>query len=183
VPTVKTEIKEIGSFNDVVVMKKILTVLGAIFICLIVVGVIFFSGLYYFASRLDKEARAYLDEVVPIIVTYWDPKELINRASPEFLQVYPAERVESLFDSFSDLMGPLKEYKGAKGKITIGTTTKGKPIIIADYQVRAAFEKAPAKIEIQMIRRNNEWKIVGFRVSLEDFAPYEERTPKRSYQF
>ena len=164
-------------------MKKILTVLGAIFICLIVVGVIFFSGFYYFASRLDKEARAYLDEVVPIIVTYWDPKELINRASPEFLQVYSAERVESLFDSFSDLMGPLKEYRGAKGKIKIGTTTKGKPIILADYQVRAVFEKAPAKIEIQMIRRDDKWQIGGFRVILEDFTPNQERIPKRSYQF
>lgn len=41
-------------------MKKVLTILGAIFICLIVVGVIFFSGIYYYASRLDREAKAYI---------------------------------------------------------------------------------------------------------------------------
>ncbi|MBI2486773.1 MAG: hypothetical protein HYW01_07420 [Deltaproteobacteria bacterium] len=181
-PAVETGIKEIGSFNDVKVMKKILMVLGAIFICLIVVGAIVFSGFYYYASGLDKEAKAYLDEVVPIIVTSWDPKELINRVSPEFLQVYPAEKVELLFNVLSKQIGPLKEYKGSTGKVKLTVTSKGE-LIIADYVAKAVFEKAPAKIQIQMIRRNNEWKIVGFRVSLEDFAPYEKSIPKRSYQF
>jgi heme/copper-type cytochrome/quinol oxidase subunit 2 len=73
-------------------MKKVLTILGAIFICLIVAGVIFFSGIYYYASRLDREAKAYVDEVVPIIVTSWNTKELINRASPEFFRLYPPRR-------------------------------------------------------------------------------------------
>lgn len=147
-------------------MKKVLTALGAIFICLIVVGVIFFSGLYYFTSRLDKEAEAYIDEVIPRIATSWNSKELIDHASPEFLQVVPAEKIEQLFDALSKQMGALKEYEGATGKVKIKISPRGKPIIIADYLAKAVFEKAPAKIQIQMIRHNDKWQIVGFLVRL-----------------
>jgi len=147
-------------------MKKVLTILGAIFICLIVVGVIFFSGLYYFASRLDREAKAYVDEAVSIIVTSWNTKELINRASPESLQVVPAEKVELLFNTLSNQIGQLKEYKGATGKVKIKISPRGKPIIIANYLAEAVFEKTPAKIQIQMIRLNDKWEIAGFLVKL-----------------
>ena len=148
-------------------MKKILMVLGAIFICLILVGVIVFSGFYYYASGLDKEAEAYIDEVIPRIITYWNSGELIDHASPEFLQIFPAKKVELLFDAFSEQMGPLKEYKGVTGKIKISISPRGKPIIIADYLAEAVFEKAPAKIEIRMIRRGDKWQIVGFLVQVE----------------
>lgn len=151
-------------------MKKILMVFGAIFICLILVGVIGFSGFHYLASRLDREARAYIDEVIPIIVASWNSKELINRTSPEFLQVIPAKKVELLFDTFSKQMGPLEEYKEATGKIKIKISPRGKLLIIADYVAEAVFEKAPAKIKIQMIRRNDKWQIVGFVVQLKTLS-------------
>ena len=147
-------------------MKKVLTILGAILICVIVVGIVVFFGLYYYTSSLDKEAKAYLDEVVPVIVSSWNPKKLINHSSPEFLQVFPAKKVELLFGAFSEQMGPLKEYNGATGKIKIGISPRGNPIIIADYLADAVFEKAPAKIEIQMIWRDDKWQIVGFRVTV-----------------
>lgn len=90
-------------------MRKILTILGAIFIFLIFVGAIAFSGLYYYASTLDKEARAYIDEVIPIIVGSWNSKELIHHASPEFRQTMPVKEIESLFSIFSEQLGPLEE--------------------------------------------------------------------------
>jgi hypothetical protein len=147
-------------------MKKILTILGVIFICLIVAGAIVFSGLHYYAKELDKEAKAYIDEVIPSIATSWNSKELINYASPEFLQAVPAKKIELLFDAFSEQMGPLKDYKGATGRVKIRISPRGKPIIKADYLAEAVFEKAPAKIQVQMIRRNHKWEIVGFLVKL-----------------
>ncbi len=153
-------------------MKKVLMILGGTFISLIVVGAIVYSEFYYYASRLDKKARAYLDEVVPIIVTSWDSRELINRASPEFLQVYPAEKVDLLFDMLSKQVGSLEEYKGSTGQVKFTITSNG-GLVIADYIANAVFEKAPAKIKIQMIRRNDEWQIAGFLVNLEGFPLYK----------
>ena len=154
-------------------MKKILMILGAIFICLILAGVIVFSALYYFASGSDKEAEAYIDEVVPIIVASWNSKELINRTSPEFLHVVPAEKIELLFNALSKQMGPLEDYKGATGKVKIKISPRGKPIIIADYMADPVFEKAPAKIQIRMILQNDKWQIIGFRVIIEGFTLYK----------
>ena len=137
-----------------------------IFVCLIVTGGIVFSGLYYFAARLDMEARTYIDKIIPIIATSWSPEELINHASPEFLQEMPPEKIELLFDILSKHIGPLEEYKGTNGKIDISISSEGKPIIIGDYTAEAVFKNGPAKIRIQLIRRNDEWQIFGFLVKV-----------------
>ena len=160
-------------------MKKILMVVGAIFICLILVGVIVLSGLYYFASRLNKESKAYVDEVIPIIVSSWNSKELINHASPEFLQVVPAEEIESLFSMFSEQMGPLREYRGSTGRAKVSITAKRK-VVVADYLIKAVFERAPAKIEVRTILRDDKWQILGFRVIVS--RPYKEKILNHSPQ-
>lgn len=121
-------------------MKKQLTILGVIVICFIVAGAIVLSGLYYCAKGLDKEAKTYVDHVILTIATSWDTKEVINHASTKFLQDMPPEKIESLFDTLSELIGPLEEYKGATGKIKIRISSEGKPIIIADYVAEAVFE-------------------------------------------
>lgn len=147
-------------------MKKIITISGMIFICLIVVGGIVFTGLYYYASRLDMDAKAYIDKIIPIITISWSSEELINHASPEFLEEMPPEKIELLFDILSKHIGPLEEYKGANGKIEISISSEGKLITIGDYMAEAVFKNGPAKIRIQLIRRNDEWKIFGFLVKV-----------------
>lgn len=144
-------------------MKKVLTVLGVVFICLTTGAVTGCFSPYYPVGRLDKESRAYVDEVVPIIVASWNSKELINRASPEFLRAIPAEKIELLFDTLSKQMGPMKEYKGSAGQAEIIITSEDE-IITANYLARAVFERVPAKIKVQTILRNDEWQILGFRV-------------------
>lgn len=147
-------------------MKRLLTILGVIFVCLIVTGGIVFAWLYYFASGLDMEAKAYIDKIIPIIATSWSSEELINHASPEFLQEMPAEKIELLFNILSKQMGPLEEYKGATGKIDISISSEGKPIIIGDYTAKAVFKNGPAKIHIRMVRRDDKWQIIGFLVKV-----------------
>lgn len=151
-------------------MKKILMVFGVIFGCLLLVGTIGFFVLNYFGSGLDKESKAYVDEVIPIIVTSWNSKELLDHASPEFLQVAPAGKVESLFRVFSERLGPLKEYKGSNGQANISLTQQGK-VTTAAYVAQAVFEKAPATINIQTILHNDTWQIVQFYVNSDVLVP------------
>lgn len=147
-------------------MRKVLMVLGVIFICLVVLGVIVFSGVRYYTGRLNNEAKSYVDEVVPIIISSWSSQELINRVSPEFLQATPPEKIELLFRALSKQMGPLREYKGATGKVKFKISPRGRVFIIADYLAKAVFENAPATIKIRVIWRNDTWQIVGFLVRL-----------------
>lgn len=84
-------------------MKKQLTILGVIVICFIVAGAIVLSGLNYFAKGLDKEAKTYVDHVILRIATSWETEELINHASPEFLQDMPPEKSSCYLIHFQNL--------------------------------------------------------------------------------
>jgi len=151
-------------------MKKALTILGGIFICLIVVAVVGFSVLNYFGNKLDKESKSYVDEVIPIIIADWNSKELINRASPEFLESTPLDKLNSFMNACSKRLGKLKEYKGAKGQAGIhyGIGIKNKSTT-AEYVAEAIFDNASATIQIQLVLRNDIWHILGFRVNSEVF--------------
>jgi len=152
-------------------MKRILVVLGGIFAFILLVGIIGFLVLNFFGRRLDKESKAYVDEVIPIIATSWNSKDLLDRASPELIQVAPTEKIESLFHAFSEKLGPLREYKGSRGDAKLGFTPQMGKITTADYVAEAIFEKAPAKINVRTILHNGTWQILQFYVNSEALLP------------
>lgn len=67
-------------------MKKLLIILGALFLVLLVVGGIGFAILAYRGNALDKESSAYADAALLAIASQWSQKALLERASPEFKQ-------------------------------------------------------------------------------------------------
>ncbi|MBT8763565.1 hypothetical protein KFV02_06420 [Desulfohalobiaceae bacterium Ax17] len=152
-------------------MKKILTVLGGIFVVLVIVSIIGFLILNYFGNNLDTESMAYVDENIPKIISAWDSNELINQASPELLQVMSKEKIEYFFKFFSDRLGSLKEYKGSKGKANIFITTGEGKVITAAYLAEALFEKAPSTIQIRIIKHDDKWQILEFRVNSDALIP------------
>lgn len=145
-------------------MKRLLLVLGVIFLCIIVIGVIGFSIAAYHGTKLDKSSKAYVDEVAPIIISSWNVQELINRASPEFLNVVPRDKLDAMFKMLSDKLGALKSYKGSKGGSFMNLSQSGK-VITASYVVKATFEKADAEIKISIIQHNEKWQLLEFRVN------------------
>ena len=151
-------------------MKKIFIVLGVIFLCIIIIGVIGFSITAYHGTKLDKTSKAYVDEVIPIIVSSWDSRELINRASPELLEVLSKDQLRDLFATFSKKLGRLKDYKESKGDALIKVSPKGK-IITASYIAQLAFEKADAEVKIGLIQHNEKWQLLEFRVKSDAFTP------------
>lgn len=144
-------------------MKKTLKILGIIFICFILIGIVGFSILNYFGSKYDKESRAYANKTIPLIITTWNPEELISRSNTELLNIIPPEKLQSLFRLFSDKLGSLEEYKGLNGGAGIHIDQIG-IAVTAEYIADADFEKAPAKIKIQLVKQNSGWYISGFSV-------------------
>ena len=152
-------------------MKKLLIVLGIIFVCIIVIGVIGSSIAAYHGTKLDKNSKAYVDEVIPVIVSSWNSQELIYRASPELLKIMPQDKVDGMFKMLSGKLGGLKKYKGSKGSSFVNFSSSGK-VITASYVVQAAFEKADAEIKISIIQHNNKWQILEFFVNSATLMPY-----------
>lgn len=144
-------------------MKKALKIIG-IFILLGVVG---FSILNYFGTKFDKESKAYVDKTVPIIIANWDADQLVNYSHPNLLKSASPEKIKALLNMFSESLGNLKEYKGSKGQAGthIDRIERGLGIAVTgEYISDADFEKAPAKIQILLLKQDNKWQILGFQV-------------------
>ncbi|MCM2283485.1 MAG: hypothetical protein NDI81_01830 [Desulfobacula sp.] len=152
-------------------MKKIFVVLGGIFAVLIVVAVVGFFILNHFGTGLDEESKSYVDANLPQIVKNWDVQELIKRASPELIAIVPKEKIEKLFNVFSERLGPLKEYKGSNGQSNMSVTTQEGKVITGAYVAEANFEKAPASIQFRIIKHGDNWQVLEFRVNSDALMP------------
>ncbi len=144
-------------------LRSLLMILGGVFGGLIILGILAVAGLAYVGRSLDTESRADLDALVPSIIRSWNAQELVRHASPELLHAAPPEKIQQLFSIFSSKLGPVKAYGGSRGDSRIDFTRRG-ILITAAYVAQAVFEKAPANIQIRMVRRNGVWQVLEFRV-------------------
>src|SRR5947207_12779150 len=129
-------------------MKKFLAVLGCIF-GVIIIAIVIIAAIFIPRSiKLDKEATAYIQDVVPKIVASWDLQPLIDRATPEFASSMKSSAdLGRIFTMFRQL-GGRKNLEKPKGHVMSGMLSKsvhypigiyvtyadissGKPIIIA----------------------------------------------------
>src|SRR6267378_5890914 len=121
-------------------MKKFFIVLGSIFLALIVLGAI---GIAFFAikgSALDKESKAYADSAVPVIVSTWSEKELLDRASPEFKKAVAIDQLDRLFRAFATL-GRLQKCEPAQGQAIMSATSQTGRMTTGEFTAKATFEK------------------------------------------
>ena len=147
-------------------MKKILTILGVVFIVLIFIVAAAIGYVAYTGNKLDASSKAYVDESVPAIVSTWSKDELIKRANSQLRQVTSDVQVGLLFNSLSNKLGTFQSYDGAKGQSNMSFTSKDGQTTTASYVANATFQNGKAEIQIKLIRDNDSWQILGFHVDL-----------------
>jgi hypothetical protein len=152
-------------------MKKVFTILGVIFALIValvvIVAVIFIPR----ALKLDHEAVAYLKDAVPKIVTNWKSQELVDRATPELMAAAGSrDKIDRMFIWFQQL-GSFKHLDEPEGVVTTSAYTGTGTVTLGNYKAQAEFEKGTARIEIQLRRENDTWKINGFRVYSDALLP------------
>lgn len=154
--------QSIGQNNDT---KPLLKIIGIIVVLLIPVGIVGFSLLASFGAGLDKESKAYVDEIIPQIVTSWDADALLKNASPELIELINAspEKEESLFSLLAERLGPMREYKEPRGEGGI-TIRNLKRTTTGYYDIEAEFEKGSATIRVTLIKLDNNWRLASFVV-------------------
>lgn len=146
-------------------MKKLLQVLGILFLVVVIgVGVLVAYAAYN-GSRLDKSSKDFVDRSVPIIAATWSPSELLRRASPELIQATNAhpEQLQQLFDKLSQL-GALKQYDGSKGDSNVYLDSRKGKNISAAYTAYATFDHGSAKFSVKLVQKDGLWQYVNFRV-------------------
>lgn len=154
-------------------LKKIFVVLGVGLLALVAWGLIEFGGLklWRYGSQLAAGSQAYVDEVIPEIVSSWDAKALMERAGPELISTASPEKLEKIFQAFSDRLGPLERYEGSRGQAHVSVTPQTGKVTVASYVAEATFQKGKALIEVNLVMRDRGWQIVGFFIRSDVLVP------------
>lgn len=147
-------------------MKKVLTILGAVFLILILIVAAGIGYVAYTGNQLDASSKAYVDESVPAIVSVWSKDELVKRASPQLRQKASDVQIDQLFNDLSTKLGAFQSYDGAKGQSNMSFTAKEGEATTAAYVANATFQNGKAEIQIKLIRDNDSWQILGFHVEM-----------------
>lgn len=147
-------------------MRKFFLALGVLAALVIVGGGIALGILWRNGTALDTEAQAYVDDTVIAVSSQWSKDELLKRASPELLAILKAkpQDLDALFHAATIGLGPLVDYRGAKGEATIATMIGQGTIVTAHYVARAHFQKGDATIRLMLKKIDGQWALHGFYI-------------------
>ena len=84
-------------------MNKLLKVLGGIFLAILIVIAVAAAIFIPKGLALDKDAIAYIETNIPLVVEKWNSEELKKRAAPELLAQPGIEQLPKLFSWLSSL--------------------------------------------------------------------------------
>ena len=151
-------------------MKKFLIVLGSLFLIIIVLAVIGIGFVAIRGSTLDKESKAYAETATSDIITNWNEKELLDRASPEFKRAVTQQDLDQLFRWVSSL-GRLQKHDALQGQALMSHTTQAGNVVAAQYTTKATFEKGEATVTLGLIKHGDQWQILRFNVNSPQLIP------------
>ncbi len=145
-------------------MKKTFIILGGIFAVLVVLAVVGIVVVATKGSALDKESKAYVDRIVPVICTDLTFDSISQHASAELLSSAPQEEFEKVFTWLRKL-GEFKEFKGSSGQTHMYYTTPAGKSITGQYVAQVEFETGPAQVQIVTVKKDDEWKVQLFKIN------------------
>jgi hypothetical protein len=144
-------------------VHRFLHAIGALTLTPILITGVSAGVLVYKGRALDAESKAFVDNVVPAIVSDWDKEQLLNRGTPELRKSVKADELSALFDQLSRL-GPLVKYEGATGEATVSYFVGSGGTVSASYVAKALFQNGDATFRVVLRKRDGHWMIHNFHV-------------------
>ena len=147
-------------------MKKFLSILGGLFVALVVVFAAFFGYAAYQGRHLDASSKAYVEANLPPILSTWSKDELLRRSSPQLLKIVNERpgQIDQLFKMLSKL-GAMRSLGDVKGDSNVSYTTNDGKIITAAYVATAHFENGEARTSVRLIQSSGQWQFLLFNVN------------------
>ena len=147
-------------------MKKVLSVIGAIFLTILVVVGAFIGYAAYQGRGLDASSKAYVEENVPPILSGWSKEELLKRSSPQLLKAIEdkPDQIDQLFRKLSKL-GAMRSFTNVKGDSQVFYDNKQGKTTTASYTAAATFENGEARLTIRLIQHSGQWQFLLFNVN------------------
>ena len=137
-------------------MKKLLMILGIIFIVILV-----WLSSFIFSLYLDyNKSKKYVEEAVQSVIPEWNLDELKGRMHPEVIKKIPDDQFLEKFNFFRRNFIHLQSYGEIEGEVN--KTDEG--YIIGIYKVPLTFENTSAEAKITVQKVEYGWTITDFRI-------------------
>jgi hypothetical protein len=147
-------------------LKRFLSIVGGLFLVLVLLAAGIFGYVAYQGRRLDASSKAYVEENIPSIISTWSKAELLNRSSPQLRKIIEEkpEQLDQLFQKLSKL-GPMQSVGDVSGDSHVTYTTQGSKITTAAYVVTAKFKNGEGRIMVRLLQSpTGQWQILLFNV-------------------
>jgi hypothetical protein len=133
-------------------LKRILSIVGGLFLVLVLLAAGFFGYAAYQGRGLDASSKAYVQENVPAIISTWSKDELLKRSSPQLQKSIneKPEQLDQLFQKLSTL-GPMQSFDElVKGDSNVFYNVQGGKTITAAYVATAKFKNGEGHIKVRL---------------------------------
>ena len=142
-------------------------------LCIMVIAIYFVLSAH--TIKYEKESRRYIQEVIPLILSSWDPVAFIRNSPPE-LPLDTSSSIHNYFSIQSEHFSSLKEYRLLETQLVgrtdlhihMGVTKETiilKNAIIFDHAIFAVFEKAQAIIHVETVKLEQVgWRIASMKI-------------------
>ena len=147
-------------------MKKFLSIIGGLFLVLVIVVIGFVGYAAYQGRGLDASSKEYVEANVPTIISTWSKEELLKRSSPQLLKIIneKPEQLDQLFQKLSQL-GAMQSFGDVKGDSNVSYTTQNGKVTTASYVASAKFVNGEGRITIRLIQLSGQWQFLLFNVN------------------
>ncbi len=129
-------------------------------------GGMFFLGKGVFNAVVDvnNEADLYSTKAFSAVAADWSYDVLQAEASPEFKEQIPAEQLRSLMGLYKEKLGAFKSVGEFSASNTQAKTNNGVSLVIVTTNATAQFEKGAGKVQLEVIKRDETWKLIAFSI-------------------
>jgi hypothetical protein len=148
-------------------LKRFLSVVGGLFLVLVLLVAGFVGVAAYQGRGLDASSKAYVQENVPAIISNWSKDELLKRSSPQLQKSINEKpgQLDQLFQKLSTL-GPMESFDElVKGDSNVFYNIQGGTVITAAYVATAKFKNGEGHIRVRLIQSPaGQWQFLQFYV-------------------
>ncbi|MCI5050332.1 MAG: hypothetical protein MRY32_08415 [Rickettsiales bacterium] len=147
-------------------MGTFIKIVGILFLLALAGGGIWFGFQIKQGVKLDKTSRTFVETQLPKLAkNRWYGPHMRPIAHTKFMEAVSMEDWQKLSEKYYRALGPMQEFGECQGQAKIHYGDGGK-LITADYACDAFFEKAAAKIEVQLTPEgaDTNWKIIKINI-------------------
>lgn len=151
-------------------MRKFLSVLGGLFLALLLgMGGMIGYGVMD-VSKLNAQSKTYVEANLPGFFAHATADQLVSFMAPADRAKVKADELVSYYAFVNEKLGDFKSCDSVEGGAFEMVNPNGKTVT-AQYLVHCYFDKASIKANVTLRKTGDSWSLVGVHFNTDTLAP------------